>query len=153
MAQYRFPAPVQDGSVWHLLYKIEYTLGVKATSVSTSGGQITVNFSVDLTTQQETDLDALISGTPYAPSFPGYLEMTGNTLYIRDLFDQVEWFNTFIASIGISGLQATMWYVPTGDNGTKKDGILLKFNKILTNSDKRKIKAAYGDNANWGDWV
>jgi hypothetical protein len=128
-------------------------LGVKATSVATAGGQIHVNFSTDLDAQQQTDLEALISGDPYAPGFAGYLDDSGNTLFIRDLFDQVEWFDAFINSIGISGLQATMWYVPTGDNGTKKDGIMLKFNKVLTQGDKKKIKDAYADNANWGAWA
>jgi hypothetical protein len=56
MASYSFPAPVIDGSVWHLLYKIEYTLGVKATSVATAGGQIHVNFDTDLDAQQQTRL-------------------------------------------------------------------------------------------------
>jgi hypothetical protein len=107
-------------------------------------------FDQELTTQQENDLDALMAGDPREPSFTGLQETGTQVFVIKDLFGDREWFDAWFASMGIPG-DAMMFFVesdPVGNPGAY-DQIHIKFSKLLTNPDKRKVENAFTAAGDW----
>jgi hypothetical protein len=153
MSEYRYPKINASGFRWHIIYKFWLLTGVQVHTMYDTANQTIFRFESELTTEQETTLASLATDPdPFSPDSPITLDDTNQTFFIRDLFGSKSWFVEWIDSMGIPGLVATMWFVSTGDHGTRKDGILVKFNKILTQQDRKKIEEAYAGAGQFGSW-
>jgi hypothetical protein len=148
--KYKYPKPTDTGHHWHTLYKAWIVTGIRPLGKSETMTDCIIIFDQELTTQQETDLTAMMAGDPREPSFAGFQETGTQTFVVKDLFGKREWFDAWFASTGISG-EAMMFFVesdPVGNPGVY-DEIHIKFTKLLTNPNKNAVESAF---AAAGDW-
>ena len=150
---HRYEYPVIGGMTWNLSQKCELALGIKPAGIARTGARTWVTFDVELTPQQKTDLDAIMAADPIGPTgFVGFLDTAGNDLYIGDIFDKDVNFDAWVASLGISGLQAVRLFIEGDPVGSPGDynRIVVKFNKLLTVPERKKVEDGYKDNFGWG---
>lgn len=153
MERYTYPLNGRSGKIWHVSWKIWKVLGFEPDRMARTQTSFSVEFETPLTTEQETDLDNLMTdATLFDPQLSGFISGTGtNVFVVNDLFMSTEHFQAWIDGMGISGLDAIIFAVesdPIGNPGVY-DRMEIHFNKILTNPEKNKVVAAY---AAAGDW-
>lgn len=150
---YRYEYPIIKGMTWNLQEKCEASFGVRPRGVSRTGSRTLVIFEVELTSQQKADLDAIMAGDPCGPSgFVGLEDTAGNDFYVGDIFDKDTDFDAWVASLGIPDLQAVRLFVEGDPVGRPGDynRIVVKFNKLLTVPERKKVEDGYKDNLGWG---
>lgn len=152
MATYSYDINGRSGKRWHIIIKVEKVIGIKPGVSITSNDKIHLRFPTDLTIQQETDLDALMTDpTLFEPRLTGFVEDPGQVVTIEDVFMSMERFNNWIASLGISGLEAMQFAVesdPIGNPGVY-DIIELHFNRAISVQEKKDIIDGYKALVNW----
>jgi hypothetical protein len=116
--------------------------------------QTIFRFKVALSPEHEAVLERLATADdPFSPDSTVTLDDPENTLYVNDLFGTKYWLQEWVDSMGIPGLVGSMWFVSTGNHGTRKDGILVKFNKQLTQKERKKVEKAYSNAGKFGGWI
>ena len=150
--KYPFPRDGRDGKMWHMMYKIERIVGLKP-GASRNSTRILLFFDQALDSTQETDLNAFMAQADIFDAIhTGFIEGTGtNVFVVKDLFHNRAALDAWIASMGISGLDAMMFAVesdPIGNPGVY-DEIHIHFNKLLTQPEKKDVENAYSDAGDW----
>ncbi len=153
MPEYKYPKINASGFRWHIVYKFWLLTGLDTQAMYDQHNETIFRFAADLSPGDETILAGLVADPdPFSPDSAVTLDDTGNTFFVHDLFGTKYWFQEWIDSMGITGLVGSMWFVSTGDHGTRKDGILVKFNKILTQPERKTVQDAYADAGQFGSW-
>lgn len=149
MVRYDFPKVTADGEWYIALYKVEVYLEGTGITVGSSRTDDAEHFyfSEELTSQQLTDITAILADADILePTYTG-LQETGTQIFvIEDKFGRKEWFDAWFESMGFSGpfSKAMMFPVesdPVGSPGVY-DQIHIKFTKLLTSQDKKAVEDA-----------
>lgn len=153
MPEYRYPKIKGKGFRWHIIYKYWLETGGESPTLYDQNEQSVFRFKEALTPDQHAVLERLATESdPFSPDSPVTLDDPENTLFVSDLFGTKYWFQEWIDSMGIPGLVGSMWFVSTGEHGTRKDGILVKFNKELTQAERKKVEKAYSSAGQFGSF-
>lgn len=151
MAEYRYDLDGRSGKFWHVVWKVRkmYEVAIPSgtvpelTGMSIAATEIVLRFAEPLTTEQENWLATLITDPDlFAPHMTGFVTVPGNVWAIIDVFEDMEDFNAWIDSMGISGLRGMLFEDADGN-------MEVHFNRTLTKQEKTDVLQAYQALGNW----
>lgn len=129
--QYNYPK-ITTGYRWNLLKRCLWEIGIEPASIGDMGEQTFLQFSRDLTAQEKTLLDTIMSGDPQNPP------STGVRMIVRDMWEDLEVLKT---ACGLPNLR--LFYTESVPGSGKVDRVCLWHPTALTNTQKNAVKTAY----------
>lgn len=131
--EYKYPQIDRtQGYAWNAVQRIEQEVGIKPDAIGDSSGFTFVNFSRDLTSQEKTILDTLMSGNPTVPPTKG-----GTKFVIRDIWSQKSFIETQM------GFPYKVFYSQSTPGSGIVDQIEIHFDSTLTTQQRNKILSEY----------
>jgi hypothetical protein len=149
--RYSFPEVQGTGKTWHMTHKIHKLLGIRPTGRHDTEGQTVIIFDSELTDMQISTLTEFLKRPDvYGPVFEGFMSDPSNSLFITDIFDKDKDFDEWLSSTRIPGLDGVRFFVEKVEGSGNNNGIIIRFNKPLSQGEKNRILEAYADVAKFG---
>lgn len=139
MTQYSYPI-VTTGYRWNLLKRCLWEIGIEPTCIGDMSDQTYLQFSRDLSANEKSILDTIMSGDAQNPP------STGVRLTIKDLWggtNSGENFEAFRTACGLPNLR--LYYTESVAGSGVFDRVTLWHPTPLTTSQKNAVKAAFAN--------
>lgn len=116
-----------------MVQRIEQTVGIKPTATGDADGSTFINFSRELTAQEKTLLDGVMTSSPTLPP-----NLPGTKFIVKDLYNQR-------AAIGTAmGFPYKVYYSESVLGSGNVDQLELHFSQTLTTTQRNKVITEFG---------